>query len=682
MRFIQSIDSNQDHRDGITIANPSLANGLILDFTAEESVFEAQLIAAVAQMTGGVNAVIDAAVALDNFCNDTYLRGGGEDIFGFPFVACELAGDVELLLNRSFESSPPGSVGANDWGFFNNVNTVADTALTGSQSLKMFGPFAPEEAAGAFQDFTPIPGKEYKASVFAQNFSGDALDPSNLADMQLVFSSDGNFEDGTGETAFEVFGTSAEGITDRVFLEPNVWTELAVTGKAPLAAVAARFQLLHIQLGAVTGGSIFYDDASVIGPTIGDAPVEYQEVWFDDFLGTSLNPSNWTAELGYGDFGWGNNEWQNYTDDEANLRVEGGNLVITALCGTSTGGGGGGTNALSNAGFELPDASSGDLGDCVSDIGMPDWSTSNCNFVSSNNNPSEILAPQAHEAAQVLRQYGDNALAYQDVPAAPGQMVTASAWAMSWDGGIFNPGQVPFDNLALLQIIFLDNNEDPIGSAAEDSADSSRLTPQDGADISDWTLMEVSAEAPPGTASARVQLKHELSGGSATAPVYWDDASLTVSEPACVAGKRDGSVTSARINTLQTFNTIRYGKIEARIKAPVGKGAWPAFWMLGSNFPDIGWPRSGEIDIMELWTVFGSTDRTAHSTLHWCALPALPDNVSCFPAGKDDDGGSRVFESSLGDDFHIYSVEWNPDRFVFKVDDLEVFRRLIDPNTM
>ena len=73
------------------------------------------------------------------------------------------------------------------------------------------------------------------------------------------------------------------------------------------------------------------------------------------------------------------------------------------------------------------------------------------------------------------------------------------------------------------------------------------------------------------------------------------------SPPNC--GKRNNTITSARINTLNKFS-FKYGKVEARIKPPVGKGAWPAFWMLGANFPAVGWPFSGEIDVVEIHNIY------------------------------------------------------------------------------
>jgi len=57
--------------------------------------------------------------------------------------------------------------------------------------------------------------------------------------------------------------------------------------------------------------------------------------------------------------------------------------------------------------------------------------------------------------------------------------------------------------------------------------------------------------------------------------------------------------TSARILTQNKFS-VKYGKIEARIKLPYGQGIWPAFWMLGDDINQVSWPGCGEIDIMEL----------------------------------------------------------------------------------
>src|SRR6202044_1872281 len=67
--------------------------------------------------------------------------------------------------------------------------------------------------------------------------------------------------------------------------------------------------------------------------------------------------------------------------------------------------------------------------------------------------------------------------------------------------------------------------------------------------------------------------------------------------------------TSARLHTQATFT---YGLIQASIKLPVGQGLWPAFWMIGSDFPKVGWPRSGEVDMLE---AIGSALTKVHTTV-------------------------------------------------------------------
>jgi beta-glucanase (GH16 family) len=70
--------------------------------------------------------------------------------------------------------------------------------------------------------------------------------------------------------------------------------------------------------------------------------------------------------------------------------------------------------------------------------------------------------------------------------------------------------------------------------------------------------------------------------------------------------------TSARIKTQGLFSQAD-GRFEARIKIPQSQGTWPAFWMLGTNFGQVPWPSSGEIDIMEN---IGSEPSTFHGTVH------------------------------------------------------------------
>nr|WP_145157358.1 RICIN domain-containing protein [Paenibacillus terrae] len=98
--------------------------------------------------------------------------------------------------------------------------------------------------------------------------------------------------------------------------------------------------------------------------------------------------------------------------------------------------------------------------------------------------------------------------------------------------------------------------------------------------------------------------------------------------------------TSARIKT-QNQKSFTYGKIEARIKLPSGQGLWPAFWMLGSNISTVGWPYSGETDIMERV----NNNPYVNGTVHW------------------DAGGHAEYGRVSGNldfsQYHVYSVEWD-----------------------
>ncbi|MCF8345654.1 MAG: family 16 glycosylhydrolase [Bacteroidales bacterium] len=136
-------------------------------------------------------------------------------------------------------------------------------------------------------------------------------------------------------------------------------------------------------------------------------------------------------------------------------------------------------------------------------------------------------------------------------------------------------------------------------------------------------------------------------------------------------GKRDGSVTSARVKTQNKFS-FKYGKIQAKIKAPTGTGMWPAFWMLGNSFETAGWPNCGEIDIMEISPLLHG-DNTTMCTLHW-----WDDNSEAYSSF----GTTYSLNENLSDDYHVYEVEWDEQRIVGKIDDITYFVKILDPITM
>src|SRR5690606_33820583 len=79
--------------------------------------------------------------------------------------------------------------------------------------------------------------------------------------------------------------------------------------------------------------------------------------------------------------------------------------------------------------------------------------------------------------------------------------------------------------------------------------------------------------------------------------------------------------TSGRINSVGK-KYFKHGKVEASIKLPkTANGLWPAFWMMGNDYPTVGWPACGEIDILEMGHSKGITNKTQdrffNGALHW-----------------------------------------------------------------
>ena len=115
--------------------------------------------------------------------------------------------------------------------------------------------------------------------------------------------------------------------------------------------------------------------------------------------------------------------------------------------------------------------------------------------------------------------------------------------------------------------------------------------------------------------------------------------------------------TSASINTKGKFS-FTYGRMEARMKLTMDQGLWPAFWTLGTNIDQVGWPSCGEIDVMEH---VNSEDRIL-GTAHW--LKKRNKHVS-----------SRSSFNLDSAEFHVYAVEWTSSQISWFVDDV-LFHRL------
>ena len=113
--------------------------------------------------------------------------------------------------------------------------------------------------------------------------------------------------------------------------------------------------------------------------------------------------------------------------------------------------------------------------------------------------------------------------------------------------------------------------------------------------------------------------------------------------------------TSARMITKDKFD-IKFGRIEARMKMPWGRGLWPAFWMLGANIDEVGWPQTGEIDIMEYR---GQEPNIVHGSVHGPGYSAGNAITKSFELNND----------RLATGFHTYGIEWNENYINFYIDD-------------
>lgn len=101
---------------------------------------------------------------------------------------------------------------------------------------------------------------------------------------------------------------------------------------------------------------------------------------------------------------------------------------------------------------------------------------------------------------------------------------------------------------------------------------------------------------------------------------------------------------------------MQFGRIEARIRIPAGQGIWPAFWMLGQDISSVGWPKCGEIDIMEN---IGREPSVVHGSLHGPGY----SGGSAITAAYSLPNGAR-FSSA----FHTFAVQWSPEAITFLVD--------------
>jgi beta-glucanase (GH16 family) len=139
---------------------------------------------------------------------------------------------------------------------------------------------------------------------------------------------------------------------------------------------------------------------------------------------------------------------------------------------------------------------------------------------------------------------------------------------------------------------------------------------------------------------------------------FMRDGNLVIEARRQSFGGRD--YTSSRIVT-KGKRQFKYGRIDIRAVLPEGQGIWPALWMLGANIDAVGWPATGEIDIMELT---GDQPGRVLGTVHYGSSVAQHQYTgsSKFLAGGD----------KFSREYHVFSLDWQQDKIEFLVDD-EIF---------
>ena len=103
-----------------------------------------------------------------------------------------------------------------------------------------------------------------------------------------------------------------------------------------------------------------------------------------------------------------------------------------------------------------------------------------------------------------------------------------------------------------------------------------------------------------------------------------------------------------------------YGRIEVRAQLPRGRGTWPAIWTLGTNIREVGWPRCGEIDIMEH---VGFDPGRIHANIH----------TQAYNHVQRTNKGNSLLVSRPDETFHVYEAIWTPTQIEMLVDGQRYF---------
>lgn len=330
-------------------------------------------------------------------------------------------------------------------------------------------------------------------------------------------------------------------------------------------------------------------------------------VWSDEFdVDGAPDPTKWGYDLGAG--GWGNGEAQEYTDDPENVIVEGGMLKITAKGSGEVGG-------VKHYYDEITLVAAGGASSLVEDFEGTAPAFTGFGGASSMviDNPDATGENTTTKAAESLKPFG----------------------AETWAGSFFDVA-APLD-LTTYSSISIKTWSPAVGTVI-------RLKLENQANGDEF----VEVDATTTVAEAWETLTFDLS----SAPAFTYDRIVLFFDfgNSPMGG---AAFTSARIKSENLYE-FTYGRVEVRAKLPSAGGTWPALWALGANFDTVGWPASGEIDIMEH---VGNNANVTSSALHY------PGNSGGLAVTASTETSTATSE------FHNYTVEWTPETIKFVVDE-------------
>jgi len=156
-----------------------------------------------------------------------------------------------------------------------------------------------------------------------------------------------------------------------------------------------------------------------------------------------------------------------------------------------------------------------------------------------------------------------------------------------------------------------------------------------------------------------------------------EDGNLVITVREQRVGSTRTGFTSARLRT-QDKLMFRYGYIEARIKMPnLSNGLWPAFWTLGNNFSEVGWPACGELDILEMgWRDAirdGNANRWVSSAAHWESAGRHALFARTYSPGLAE-------PADLNGEYQLFSMDWTPTRVTTYLNGKQLWAMDISPS--